>query len=271
MTSHIDHLLLLLEGRLDPTAEARVMQAAALAEELHAGQRRPDGLPLHHPRGGGGAPGAPLVSRRRRGRAGHRAAARRRRGPSRAPGRTGSGHGPHRAGASARGGRFRVRRHGGAAPRAADQPRLRGPPAGALRGPRHRRPRRSARPSSTPSTWPTPCTRTRGWPPSSWPTSPPTPGSLDQRERPGAPREAAREVPPGDAAVPRTARRLVPRGTRCSPRARACARSSKRSGRATTRERHPPNGGLCLLGLVTGGDPTIASLHDSVAWRRDRL
>ena len=33
MTSHIDHLLLLLEGRLDPTAEARVMQAAALAEE----------------------------------------------------------------------------------------------------------------------------------------------------------------------------------------------------------------------------------------------
>ena len=45
MTSHIDHLLLLLEGRLDPTAEARVMQAAALAEELHAGQRRPDGLP----------------------------------------------------------------------------------------------------------------------------------------------------------------------------------------------------------------------------------
>jgi (p)ppGpp synthase/HD superfamily hydrolase len=45
MTSHTALLLPLLEGRLDSQAAARVMQAAALAEELHAGQRRPDGQP----------------------------------------------------------------------------------------------------------------------------------------------------------------------------------------------------------------------------------
>lgn len=45
MTSHTAPLQPLLEGRLDSPAIARVMQAAALAEELHAGQRRPDGTP----------------------------------------------------------------------------------------------------------------------------------------------------------------------------------------------------------------------------------
>jgi (p)ppGpp synthase/HD superfamily hydrolase len=45
MTAHVDHLPPLLEGRLDAPALARVMRAAALAEELHAGQRRPDGQP----------------------------------------------------------------------------------------------------------------------------------------------------------------------------------------------------------------------------------
>jgi (p)ppGpp synthase/HD superfamily hydrolase len=45
MTAHVDHLPPLLEGRLDAPALARVMRAAALAEELHTGQRRPDGQP----------------------------------------------------------------------------------------------------------------------------------------------------------------------------------------------------------------------------------
>jgi nitroimidazol reductase NimA-like FMN-containing flavoprotein (pyridoxamine 5'-phosphate oxidase superfamily) len=58
---------------------------------------------LHHPRGGGGAPGAQLVSRCRRGRAHHRAPARCRRGPGRAPGGAGPPRGTHRAGASPRG------------------------------------------------------------------------------------------------------------------------------------------------------------------------
>ena len=42
---HADLLLPLMAGRLDPAASVRVMHAAALAEELHAGQRRPDGQP----------------------------------------------------------------------------------------------------------------------------------------------------------------------------------------------------------------------------------
>lgn len=45
MTSHTASLQPLLEERLNSPAVAQVMQAAAVAEELHAGQRRPDGQP----------------------------------------------------------------------------------------------------------------------------------------------------------------------------------------------------------------------------------
>ena len=45
MTPYAEPLLPLLEGRLDPTSGAHVVQAVELAEELHAGQRRPDGQP----------------------------------------------------------------------------------------------------------------------------------------------------------------------------------------------------------------------------------
>lgn len=42
---HVETLLPLLDGRLAPAEVAHVMDAAALAEELHAGQLRPDGQP----------------------------------------------------------------------------------------------------------------------------------------------------------------------------------------------------------------------------------
>lgn len=42
---HVETLLPLLDGRLAPADVAHVMDAAALAEELHAGQLRPDGQP----------------------------------------------------------------------------------------------------------------------------------------------------------------------------------------------------------------------------------
>jgi hypothetical protein len=162
-------------------AVTRVMHAAALAEELHT---RPAAAPTAAPTSRTWwrwrSRVLVLVSRRRRGRADHRAAARRRRGPSRAPGPEGLRAWPRPPSVSVRStwslasfGRTVVERlelltnpdfdsHG-------SQERF-GAIAGADLAQRKAQ-------LYMPSTWPTRCTRTRGWPPSSWPTSPPTPGS----------------------------------------------------------------------------------------------